>query len=85
MKSDRRLLNIKDAADYLGGISTLSIRGLVSDNVLTPVRIPSTRNPGAPSRRLLFDRNDLDRLIDQWKAAPNESLSRAAIKRWAVR
>jgi hypothetical protein len=81
-----RLLDVKAAAEYLGGLSPWTVRGLVSDGVLTPVRMPSSRCPGEQSRRLLFDRADLDRLIDIWKsastAAPNAALSAAAITRW---
>jgi hypothetical protein len=64
---DTRLLDVKAAAAYLGGLSTWTVRGLVADGFLRPVRLPSTRRPGTSNRRLLFDRADLDTLIDRWK------------------
>jgi hypothetical protein len=63
-----RLLDVKSAAIYLGAVSTWTVRGLVADGVLRPVRMPSTRRRGESSRRLLFDRRDLDDLIETWKA-----------------
>jgi hypothetical protein len=83
---DARLLDVKTAATYLGGVSTATVRGLVTDGVLAPVRMPSSRRAGEQSRRLLFDRHDLDRLIEKWKAAsspaPNVGLSLAALTGW---
>jgi hypothetical protein len=80
-----RLLVIDDAAGYLG-LCPNTVRGLVAAGLLVPVRLPSTRRPGEPSRRLLFAREDLDALIDAWKrtssAAPNAQLSAAAVKGW---
>lgn len=64
-----RLLDVKAAASYLGGISTWTLRALVGDGHLRPVRLPSVRHRGEQGRRLLFDRRDLDALIDTWKAA----------------
>jgi hypothetical protein len=80
-----RLFGIDDAADHLA-VSTGCVRGLVAQGVLTPVRIPSCRRPGEASRRLLFAREDLDALVDQWKRSsspvPNQQLSKAALKGW---
>jgi hypothetical protein len=82
----QRLLNVNDAGTYLGGVSAGTIRKLVERGVLVPVRLPSTRSTSASNRRLLFDRSDLDALIDQWKqestGAPNVGLSAAAVKGW---
>ena len=79
-----RLLDLQGAAAYVS-LSTAAVRALVRHGILTPVRVPSTRGKGA-SRRLLFDRDDLDRLIDTWKAqstsTPHDGLSQAAIKGW---
>ena len=81
-----RLLDVTATAAYLGGICSDSVRALVSQGVLAPVRLPSTRRAGELSRRLLFAREDLDALIDQWKressAAPNAQLSAAALEGW---
>ncbi len=81
-----RLLDVEDAALYLGGISTWTIRALVTRGVLVPVRLPSCRQTSESNRRLLFDRNDLDALIDQWKqgstGTPNAGLSAASVKGW---
>ena len=81
-----RLLDVTATAAYLGGICSDSVRALVSQGVLAPVRLPSTRRAGESSRRLLFAREDLDALIDRWKrestAAPNVQLSAAALKGW---
>lgn len=63
-----RLLDVEATAEYLGGISIWTVRGLVEKGYLTPVRLPSVRHRGENGRRLLFDRADLDRLIDQGKA-----------------
>ena len=64
-----RLLDIKAAAVYLGGVSPWTLRGLVADGHLRPVRLPSLRHPGENGRRLLFDIRDLDAVVDRWKAS----------------
>jgi hypothetical protein len=80
-----RLLDVDAAACYLGH-SAGYVRGLVAQGKLVPVRLPSTRRAGESSRRLLFAREDLDALIDRWKAqstsVPNAQLSAAALKGW---
>jgi excisionase family DNA binding protein len=53
-----RLLNIREAARYLG-CAVWQLRHLEWAG-----EIPSVRNLG---RRILFDRADLDRLVDQRK------------------
>ena len=81
-----RLLDVTATAAYLGDVCTDTVRGLVAQGTLVPVRLPSSRRPGESSRRLLFDRADLDALIDRWKrastGAPNAQLSAAAVKGW---
>lgn len=86
MSEPARLLDVTAAAAYLGGICADSVRALVAQGRLVPVRLPSCRRPGESSRRLLFAREDLDVLIDRSKrastAAPNAQLSAAAVKGW---
>lgn len=81
-----RLFDIEATAIYLGGISTWTVRALVAQGALTPVRLPSCRQTSESNRRLLFDRNDLDALIDKWKrdstGAPNAGLSAASVTGW---
>ena len=60
-----RLLNLKAAANYLG-ISPWTIRDLEAKGVLKRVTVPLPS--GTELRKLLFDKVDLDRLIEAWKA-----------------
>lgn len=62
-----RLLDVKAAAAYLGGVSVWTIRAWVADGHLHPVRLPSVRHPGESNRRLLFDRADLDDFVDSMR------------------
>lgn len=86
MPEPARLLDVTATAAYLGGICADSVRALVAQGQLVPVRLPSCRRPGESSRRLLFALEDLDGLIDRWKrsssAAPNAQLAAAALKGW---
>jgi hypothetical protein len=80
-----RLCDIESAAEYLS-VGVSFVRSLVRRGDLVPVRLPSVRGGGS-SRRLVFDVEDLDRLIEQWKStshayAPNAQLSAAALKGW---
>ncbi len=59
-----RLLGLEATAAYLG-VSPWSVRDLEAAGVLPRVRIPLP-NTGE-LRKLLFDREDLDRLIEKWK------------------
>ena len=59
-----RPLDVKATAEYLGHISTWTVRSLVARGHLHPVRLPACHRPG-DNRRLLFDRADLDRFIDE--------------------
>jgi hypothetical protein len=61
-----RLLDINSCAVYLA-VSPWTVRDLVANGTLRRVRIPL---PGhGELRRVLLDREDLDRLIGQWKDA----------------
>jgi hypothetical protein len=55
-----RLLGLAAAADYIDATEQ-TIRRLIARGVLHPVQIPTLR-------RVLIDRQDLDRLIDAGKA-----------------
>ena len=56
-----RLLDVEAAADYLG-VSAWTVRDLVERGTLSRVALPGVR-------RLLFDRCDLDRLIETSRLA----------------
>jgi hypothetical protein len=59
-----RLLDLKATAAYLG-VSPWTVRDLECGGVLRRVNIPlGTRRE---LRKLLFDRQDLDRLVETWK------------------
>ena len=59
-----RLLDLEAAATYLSA-SPWTIRELEAKGVLPRVRVPLPG--GGELRKLLFDRADLDRLIERWK------------------
>jgi excisionase family DNA binding protein len=58
-----RLLDVDAAAAYLG-VSPWTVRDLEAAGTLKRVRVPLR---GGELRKLLFDRADLDRLIEAWK------------------
>ena len=63
-----RLLDVHSAATYLG-VSIWTVRGWVADGHLIPVELPPLRpregdRRKARLRRLLFDREALDRFVD---------------------
>lgn len=60
-----RLLDLHSSAVYLG-LSKWTIRDLEAAGLLPRVRIPGPNHKDL--NRLLFDKTDLDRLIDSWKA-----------------
>src|SRR6266481_5841371 len=60
-----RLLDLRAAASYLG-VSPWTIRDLEANGTLRRVNVPS--GPGRDLRKLLFDRKDLDQLVEAWKA-----------------
>jgi hypothetical protein len=55
-----RLLGVEAAAAYLS-VSTWTLRDMVTGKELVPVQLIAA---GRPVRRLLFDRADLDRLVE---------------------
>jgi hypothetical protein len=59
-----RLLDLRAAAAYLG-VSPWTVRDLEAAGTLCRVRVPLPHH--GELRKLLFDRVDLDRLIDRWK------------------
>lgn len=59
-----RLLDLKAAAAYLG-VSPWTIRDLEADGMIRRVNVPL--GMGKELRKLLFDREDLDHLVDSWK------------------
>lgn len=59
-----RLLDVHGAAAYLS-VSTWTLRQLVSRGVLRRVLIPVAN--GRDLRKVLLDREDLDRLVEAWK------------------
>jgi hypothetical protein len=61
-----RLLDLDAAATYLG-VSPWTVRDLEAAGVLPRVRVPLPS--GRELRKLLFDKADLDRLIEAWKEA----------------
>lgn len=69
MKQDAapRLMDIAAAGEYLGGISKWTIYALVGNGVLQTVKLPSVKYQSRRSRRLLFDRADLDSFIEKCK------------------
>jgi hypothetical protein len=60
-----RLLDLHAASTYLG-LRERKVRELASSGILPRVRIPLA---AGEIRKLLFDRLDLDRLVDAWKDA----------------
>lgn len=59
-----RLLDLKAAAAYLG-VSPWTVRDLEANGTLRRISIPL--GAGRDLRKLLFDRQDLDQLVDSWK------------------
>jgi hypothetical protein len=61
-----RLLDLHTAAAYLG-VSEWTVRDLEAAGTVPRIRIPLP-NTGE-LRKLLFDKKDLDSLVDSWKDA----------------
>ena len=59
-----RLLGLEATAAYLG-VSPWTVRDLEAAGGLHRIRIPLAN--GGELRKLLFDKNDLDALIESWK------------------
>ena len=60
-----RLLDLNAAASYLS-VSAWTVRDLEARGILRRVRVPLPN--GGELRKVLFDRMELDTLVDQWKA-----------------
>ena len=58
-----RLLDLDATATFLG-VSAWTVRDLEAAGVLPRVRVPLPN--GGELRKLLFDKTDLDRLVDLW-------------------
>jgi hypothetical protein len=67
--AESRLLDVAATAEYLGGISVWTVRAFIADGYLRPVRLPACHRTGSNNRRLLFDRRDLDKFIDERRHA----------------
>ncbi len=61
-----RLFDLRATASYLS-VSEWTVRDLDAAGVLHRVRVPLPN--GGELRKLLFDRTDLDQLIEAWKEA----------------
>jgi hypothetical protein len=61
-----RLLDLHVSANYLG-VSAWTVRTLEQQGILKRVRIPLPNH--GEVRKLLFDKSDLDQLIQTWKDA----------------
>jgi hypothetical protein len=59
-----RLLDLRAASSYLG-VSEWTVRDLEAAGTVPRIRIPLPH--AGELRKLLFDRADLDRLIEAWK------------------
>ena len=57
-----RLLSLRDAGLYLGGICKRTVEGYIAAGLLAPVRLPSPRG-GRRLGRVLLDREELDRFV----------------------
>ena len=60
-----RLLDLGATAAYLG-LSPWTVRDLEAAGTLKRVRVPVAG--GRDLRKLLFDREELDRLVEAWKS-----------------
>jgi hypothetical protein len=60
-----RLVDVKGAAAYLGGLSVWTIFDLIQNGSVPRVRVPLPG--GRELRRVLIDTQDLDRLIERSK------------------
>jgi hypothetical protein len=64
-----RLLDVPALAAYLGGLSADTVRDLDARGVLTPARVHIPGAAGQVLRKVLFDREQVDRLIAGWRQA----------------
>ena len=61
-----RVFDVQQAAAYIG-VSTWTLRTLISDGVIATVQPPSVRRRGERIRRVLIDRATLDQLVETWR------------------
>ena len=64
VQTQPRLLDLHSTAFYLG-LSEWTVRDLEHAGLLPRVRIPLANN--GELRKLLFDREDLDKAVERWK------------------
>lgn len=69
-----RLLDLAATATYLA-MAPWTVRELEWSGVLRRVRVPLTN--GGELRKVLFDRRDLDELIERWKDGPTSAAEAA--------
>jgi hypothetical protein len=62
-----RLVNRRTAASYLG-LALATFDALRGQGEIAPVPVPAAHRHGALLRTPLFDLQDLDALVDKWKA-----------------
>jgi hypothetical protein len=82
------VLDIKQAAAALS-VSEWTLRRYIEDGLLPTVQMPSAKHPGERSRRVLIAVTDLEAFVANLPRStspePDEQLSAAARKRWALR
>jgi len=80
----RIAVDVKTAAEMIG-VSEDTMRGYVERGLVPIVRLPSARNEGEKSRRVLISVSDLEAFIaaNREAHAPDATLSEAALKRWS--
>ena len=61
-----RLLDLHATAAYIG-VSEWTVRDLEAAGIIARIRIPLSNH--GELRKLLFDKKDLDCLVDSWKDA----------------
>ena len=73
-----RLLSLRDAGLYLGGISETTVREYLKTGLLTPVRLPAPPRfrhgvqapPGKHLGRVVVAREELDAIVEQARGRP---------------
>jgi hypothetical protein len=61
-----RLFDRRTAAAYLS-VSVPTLDALRAQGVIVAVPVPAAHRPGERLRVPLFDRHDLDQLVERWK------------------
>jgi len=62
-ETEPRLFDVTRSGAYLG-VSPWTIRSLVANVHLRPVKLPACHRRDGNGRRLLFDKRDLDAFVD---------------------